>query len=185
MAIDPAFSSSKFAILVGEWLRKERMINIVYASELDRPSYEEAIDTIWRLTKQLGNIVNIGVDASNPELIVSLKNKLGESSKWEYIHDKIQHCKKNNLNLAHYMTVVPIVFNTENINFMASHSKKLLDDSRGLIAINEKFEKLITALKGAIFNEYKLDKEESVHNDLIDTFLMLCSFFKFKNYSDY
>jgi hypothetical protein len=68
---------------------------------------------------------------------------------------------------------------------MASHCKRLSDDSRGLIAINLKFSKLITALRGAVFNEYKLDKEESVHDDLIDTFLMLCTFFKFKSSGDY
>ncbi|MGE0243607.1 MAG: hypothetical protein AB7P56_06735 [Nitrososphaeraceae archaeon] len=68
---------------------------------------------------------------------------------------------------------------------MGSHSKRLLDDSRGVISINQKFDKLITALKSAIFNEYKLDKDESVHNDLTDTFLMLCTFFKFKSYGDY
>ncbi len=184
MVIDPAFSSSKFAIVVAEWLRSKRMINIVYAEELDKPSYEQAIDTIFRISKQLGNIKNIGVDASNPELITSLKNRLDENSKWEYIHDKIQHCKKNNLNLAHYMTVVPIVFNTENINFMSSHSKKILDDSRGLIAINEKHTKLITALRGAIFTEYKLNKDESPHHDLTDCFNMVCSFFNFKSNSD-
>ena len=51
------------------------MINIVYAEELDHPSYEEAVNHIFRLNKQLGNIKNIGVDGSNPELIVSLKKK--------------------------------------------------------------------------------------------------------------
>ena len=100
---------------------------------LDHPTYEEAIDHIFRLTKQLGNIKNIGVDGSNPELIVSLKKKIDERSDWKYIQEKVQICKKKNLDIAQYMTVVPIVFNTENINFMASHSKKLLDDSRGLI----------------------------------------------------
>ena len=63
------------------------------------------------------------------------------------------------------MTVVPIVFNTENINFMASHSKRLLDDSRGLISINPKFSKLLTALRGAQFNEYKLIKKN--HHTMI------------------
>ena len=185
MCIDPAFSSSKFAILVAEWIKSERMINIVYAEELDHPRYEEAVDHIFRLTKQLGNIKNIGVDGSNPELIVSLKKKIDERSDWRYIQEKVQICKKRNLDIAQYMTVVPIVFNTENINFMSSHSKRLLDDSRGLIAINPKFSKLITALRGAVFNEYKLDKEESVHNDLIDTFLMMCTFFRFKSQGDY
>ena len=185
MCIDPAFSSSKFAILVAEWNRSERMINIVYAEELDKPNYEEVVSHIFKLVKQLGNIKNIGVDGSNPELIVSLKKKIDENSKWQYIQEKIQYCKKHNLNIAKYMTVVPIVFNTENINFMASHSKRLLDDSRGLISINPKFSILITALRGAIFNEYKLDKEESPHNDLTDCFQILTNFFKFKNSNDY
>jgi hypothetical protein len=184
LVCDPAFSSSKFAILVAEWFRSEKQIRILYAEELDHPSYEEAVDHIFRLVKLMGNIKNIGVDGSNPELIVSLKKKIDENSKWQYIQEKVQYCKKHNLNIAQYMTVVPIVFNTENINFMSSHSKRLLDDSRGLIAINPKFSILITALRGAIFNEYRLDKDESVHNDLTDTFLMLCSFFKFKSYAD-
>ena len=161
------------------------MINIVYAEELDNPSYEEAIDHIFRLVKQLGNIKNIGVDGSNPELIVSLKKKIDERSDWKYIQEKVQICKKKNLDIAQYMTVVPIVFNTENINFMSSHSKRLLDDTRGFIRINPKFSKLITALRGAIFNEYKLDKEESPHNDLTDCYMMLNTFFKFKTSGDY
>ena len=60
MCMDPAFSTSKFAILVAEWLRSEKIINIVYAEELDQPSYEEAVDHVFRLTKQMGNIKNIG-----------------------------------------------------------------------------------------------------------------------------
>ena len=128
MTIDPAFgSSSKFAILVAEWLRSERMINIVYAEELDRPSsYEEAVSHIFRLSKQLGNIKNIGVDGSNPELIVSLKKKIDERSDWKYIQEKVLYCKKHSLNIVQYMTVVPIVFNTENINFMSHIAKDYL-----------------------------------------------------------
>ena len=44
MTINPAFSSSKFAILVAEWFRFERQIRIFYAEELDHPSYEEAVN---------------------------------------------------------------------------------------------------------------------------------------------
>ena len=182
MAIDPAFSSSRFAILVCEWIRSQKMINIVYETELDKPSYEEAVDHVFRLTKQLGNIKNIAVDSSAPELIVSLKMKIGERSDLTYIHEKVQYCKKRNLDIAQYMTVVPIGFNTESRSFMVSHSKKLLDDSRGFISINSKFDKLITALRGAQYDEtYKLDKESSPHNDLLDCFQMLTTFFRFKS----
>ena len=99
MCIDPAFSSSKFAILVAEWLKSEIMINIVYADELDKPNYEEVINHIFRLVKQLGNIKNIGVDGSNPELIVSLKKKIDEKYDWKYIQEKVQICKKKNLDI--------------------------------------------------------------------------------------
>ncbi len=75
----------KFAILVVEWLKSERMINVIYAEELDKPNYEEVIDHIFRLTKQMGNVRNLPVDGSNPELIVSLKRKIDENSKWSYI----------------------------------------------------------------------------------------------------
>ena len=84
----------KFAILVVEWLKSERMINVIYAEELDKPNYEEVIDHIFRLTKQMGNVRNLAVDGSNPELIVSLKRKIDENSKWSYIQEKVQYCTK-------------------------------------------------------------------------------------------
>jgi hypothetical protein len=66
VTIDPEFSSSKFAILVGEYVRSEKQIRILYAEKLDHHSYENAIGTIFRITKQVGNIQNIRVDGSNP-----------------------------------------------------------------------------------------------------------------------
>ena len=149
MCIDPAFSSSKFAILVGEWFRSEKQIRILYAEELDHPSYEEAVDHIFRLTKQLGNIKNIGVDGSNPELIVSLKKKIDERSDWKYIQEKSTNLQEKKFRYSSVYDVVPIVL-TLKILTSCSHSKRLLDDSRELIAINSKFSKLITALRGAI-----------------------------------
>jgi hypothetical protein len=134
----------------------------------------------------MGNIVNIGVDASQPELITSLKKLIDERHNWSYVQEKVQYCKKHNIDLAQCMIVCPIVFNTESRSYMTSHSKRLLDDSRSLVAINPKFSKLITALRGAIFDETgKLDKDESPHNDLLDTFQMICTFFKFKSQGDY
>ena len=186
MTIDPAFSSSKFAIMVAEWNRSERQIRILYSEELDHPSYEEALDHVFRVRKQMGNVVNIGVDASQPELIISLKKLIDERYQWQYIQDKVQYCKKRNIDLAKCMIVCPIVFNTESRSFMTSHSKRLLDDSRGLISINPKFTKLITALRGAQFDDTgKLDKDESPFNDTLDCFQMLCTFIKFKSQGDY
>jgi len=186
MTIDPAFSSSKFAIMVAEWNRSVKQIRILYAAELDHPSYEEALDHVFRIRKEMGNIQNIGVDASQPELIVSLKKLIDERHSWQYIQDKVLYCRKKNIDIAQCMIVCPIVFNTESRSFMSSHSKRLLDDSRGLISINPKFTKLITALRGAQFDETgKLDKDESPFNDTLDCFQMLTTFFKFKSQGDY
>ena len=82
MTIDPAFSRSKFAILVAEWNRSAKQVRILYSEELDHPSYEEAIDKVFQIRKQYGNVQNIGVDASQPELIVSLKKLIDENSRW-------------------------------------------------------------------------------------------------------
>ncbi|HET7642843.1 MAG TPA: hypothetical protein VFK40_05000 [Nitrososphaeraceae archaeon] len=78
------------------------MINIIYAEEIDLPPYEEAVDYIFRLTKQLGNITNLGVDASNPEIIISLKKKLGEDLIGIALEKKSNYIKKEfRYNLIH------------------------------------------------------------------------------------
>ena len=77
-----AFSSSKFAILVAEWLRFERIINIVYAEELDHPSYEEAVDHVFRLVKQLDNIKILEEMYLIPAYNI-FKEKVDENSNWQ------------------------------------------------------------------------------------------------------
>ena len=44
--------------------------------------------------------VKIYVDAANPEFIVTLKELVGETTRWEYIQEKTLYCKKHNLDLA-------------------------------------------------------------------------------------
>ena len=187
MTIDEGYSSSKFAIMVAEFLRTgKKEIRILHAEELDKPLYEEALDHIFQLRKKYGNVLNIGVDGSRPELVTSLKKKLGERYEWSYIQERLQYYKKHNIDPAEKMIIVPIVFNTESRSFMTSHSRRILDDPRGLIAIHPKFTKLITALKGAQFDDIgKLDKDESPHNDILDCFLEMSNFFKFKSKGDY
>ena len=42
----------------------------------------------------------------------------------------------------------------------------------------ERFHKLVTALRTAVANEYNLDKEVSVFNDILDAFRMALTFYK-------
>jgi len=53
------------------------------------------------------------------------------------------------------------------------------DDGSSLIAIDrERFYKLVTALRTAIANEYKLDKKQTSYNDLLDSFRLSLQFYK-------
>jgi len=85
MTIDEGYSSSKFAILVAEFVRSKRQIRILHADELDKPLYEDALDEILRLRKKYGNVQNLGFDASCPELSMSLKKRIGERYDWQYV----------------------------------------------------------------------------------------------------
>ena len=66
---------------------------------------------------------------------------------------------------------------------MLQHSKWLLDereeDGSSLIQIDrERFHKLVTALRTAVANEYKLDKEITSFDDLVDAFRLSLTFYK-------
>ena len=79
------------------------------------------------------------------------------------------------------MGVVPVPFSVEGAH-MLQHAKWLMeetDEDRGsLIAIDKRFDKLITALRTAVANEYKLDKEVTSYNDLLDAFRLALQFYK-------
>jgi hypothetical protein len=60
---------------------------------------------------------------------------------------------------------------------MLTHTKKVLEYNGGSIAINTKFEKLVTSLKTAVENgESSLDKEATSCDDIFDAFRMSLQF---------
>lgn len=183
IAIDQGYSSSKFVILVGEWNRELRQLRILHGEEMQSPLFENAQDKVLQLRKEYGNVLNIGFDAtSRNEFGMSLKVKIGEDSHWKRVKQKMDECKTKNYLIEKRMIVVPIIFTTESKLFMSSHLQQLLDDSRGLVSINPKFDKLITSLKGAVFDDRgMLDKEASPNNDWLDSLMMLATFIKFRN----
>lgn len=80
------------------------------------------------------------------------------------------------------MFIVPVPFSIEGAK-MLQHAKWLLEekeeDGGSLIAIHkERFHKLVTALRTAVANEYKLDKEQTSYNDILDAFRLSLKFYK-------
>jgi hypothetical protein len=177
LGLDPGWGSSAFGLVLIQVANCR--IELLMADEYPRPKYSDMIEKITALLKGL-NSSNIDpevldsckvyVDAANPEFITTLKELVGESTRWEYIQDKMLYCKKHNLDLANYMTVVPVPFSV-NGKDMIMHTKELLEHERPLIAINPKFEKLITSLRTAISDDLgKLDKEQTSYHNVLDAF---------------
>jgi hypothetical protein len=98
------------------------------------------------------------------------------------MNNQIAYCKKYNLHLEDRMIVVPVPFSVEGAH-MLQHAKWLMEeteeDGSSLVAINKEiFHKLITALRTAVANEYKLDKEQTSYNDILDAFRLSLQFYK-------
>ena len=91
--------------------------------------------------------------------------------------EQIAQCKKYNLHLEDRMIIVLVPFSVEGAH-MLQHAKWLMEETdengSSLIAIHkERFDKLITALRTAVANEYKLDKEQTSYNDILDAFTVV------------
>ncbi len=177
LGLDPSWGSSAFGLVLLQVANGR--IEVLLADEYERPRYQEMAEKVMDIIRGLNrrNIdpdyldnCKIYVDAANPEFITTLKELVGETTRWEYIQEKINYCHKHNLEVARYMTVVPVPFNQEGKN-MIMHTKELLEFERPLIAINPTFTKLITSLRTAISDDLgKLSKEETSFDNVLDAF---------------
>ena len=183
ITVDQGYSTSKFVILVAEWNRDLRQIRILHGEEWQSPLFEFALDRVLELRKRYGNVLNIFYDAtSRNEFGMALKTKIGELSYWPKVKQKMEESIRRNIPIEKRMIVVPVIFSTESKLQMSSKLQQILDDSRGIIAIPPKFDKLIASLKSAVFDERGiLDKDISLHNDWLDCLFMATRFFRFKN----
>ena len=104
-----------------------------------------------------------------PSFIKSLKLQIGEDADYDKV---IAKYKSEGLgdNWSQDMRIVPVNFNREH-KAMLGHCKMILKHEPRKIAINpDKFDKLITALRTAVYNDGTLDKEATSYNDIFDAF---------------
>jgi hypothetical protein len=179
IGVDAGFGSSNFAIVVTQFV--DGKIQVIFAEEYERPNFAAMINRIWEIKQKCGYVSNIYVDAANPEVWESLKREFNEPSNQQYMASQIADCKKYNLHIEDRMIVVPVPFSVEGAK-MLQHAKWLLEetdeDGSSLVAIHKQFEKLLTGLRTAVANEYKLDKENTVYDDLVDSFRLALQFYK-------
>jgi len=177
--VDAGFGSSNFAIVVTQFV--DNKIQVIFAEEYERPNFQAMINRIWEIKQKCGYISNIYSDAANPEIWESLKMEFDERYDNQYVKDQFAFCKKYNLHIEDRMIVVPVPFSVEGAH-MLQHAKSLMEeteeDGSSLIAIDKRFDKLLTGLRTAVANEYKLDKEVTSFDDLVDAFRLALTFYK-------
>ena len=72
MGIDPGYGSSKFGIVVTDWIAEEGKIRVIYSEEIERAEPESVKQLAFSLYKKY-RCNRILVDASGPGFIKSLK----------------------------------------------------------------------------------------------------------------
>lgn len=172
MGIDVGFGSSMFATVVTQFVNNR--IETIIADQFERPSFQAMIDEVWRIKHFCNYISNIYVDAAAPEFIDVLKREFEESTDWHYIHERIKWYEQHGTRLENEMLVIPVSFGRHGPE-MLQHAAWILDerDEQGnsVIGIDkDKFPKLITALRTAVAENYRLDKNVSIYDDLLDAF---------------
>jgi len=177
LGIDVGWGSSAFGLCLLQVANSR--IEVLMAEEYERPRYQDMVDLLTdllrglhhrKLDQSLLDTTKIYVDAANPEFITALKELVGETTRWDKIHERLTYCKDHNLDPARYMQVIPVAFGQEGRN-MIKHSKELLEFDTPLIAINEKFTKLITALRTCTSDDKGgLIKEDTSFDNVLDAF---------------
>jgi hypothetical protein len=172
MGIDPSFGSSRFGVVVTRFVNER--IEVIEAEECERPDFNDMLERVWEIKQKHKvdkNNLTIYVDAANPEIWSSLKRMFNETHSEQYVFERLAYYKKNSINPAGPggMIVIPTPFSTSGAA-MLQHTKSLLEDKDNPIAIDKRFDKLLTALRTTVANEYKLDKEQTSYHDILDAF---------------
>jgi hypothetical protein len=70
------------------------------------------------------------------------------------------------------------------VKMVKTKNKLILGNEPRRIAINPKFDKLITSLRAAVDNDGTLDKESTSYNDIFDAFRLALKFYRFQEKYD-
>jgi hypothetical protein len=153
---DPAFGSSRFGECILQ--QTDGILEIIHSGEKERPVItDQAYDAAARI--QSWGIDTVQIDASAPEFIKLLKQRIGERLDYENIEPERFKTQK----------IKPIPWNKEG-RAMLQNAVILME--RGFVAIHPRNESLLTSLRTAIAEDYRLDKDQTVSNDVFDAWLL-------------
>jgi terminase large subunit-like protein len=180
MGIDPAYGSSAFGIVVTQWL--DNHVQILVAEEYHRPDYNEMLSLVYKLMTKY-KVDKTYIDGANPSFIRSLKLQIGEDPDYDKVIARFKADGFEVVDALKNMKIVPVNFSKEH-KPMLGHCKLILENEPRKIAINPKFEKLITSLRTAVDADGTLDKESTSYNDVFDAFRLALKFYHFRDRRD-
>ena len=172
LGIDPAFGSSKFAMVVTQFVGFGEKVRILHAMEYEHPDYNAMVDEAYRLVSQY-QVDLVYVDGANPEFIKSLKLQIGEPTDY---HERLAQAKKEGIKPSDIMRIIPVNFATENREMLA-HAKNIVESHR--MCIHPDFQSLLDQMRAAVAIDGKLDKSIYTH-DLMDAFMLALKFYSFQ-----
>jgi hypothetical protein len=172
IGVDPAFSSSKFGIVMVCII--DNKLCVLESIELDRQDFNYCVnkisDVMFKHNLSTDN-TKIFVDASSPAVITAIKANLDEQT--DYV-EVIARRKKNHIRDPTFgMAVIPVAFTAAEKKNMLLNLKELVDSN--VVAIDlERHQRLILALRTDSATDMILNKETTESNDLLDALSLAC-----------
>jgi len=158
VGIDPGFSSSSTGILVLEHIKTDNrhIIRVVDCHLIDKGDPDYIRDLCWDIWKKHGYMnTAYYIDGSNRAMVNLLKIRWQESLSWESTESFSSSIK-----------IRPVNFGNKGGENMLSNLHALV--SKGFLAIDPKYDKLITSLRTAYAEELNLKKDIGSYSDLLD-----------------
>jgi hypothetical protein len=172
IGVDPAFGSSKFAIVLVCIINDK--LCVLESIELDRQDFNYCINKVSEIMYKYNlssQNTKVYVDGSSPAVITAIKANLNEET--DYL-DIIARRKKNHLRDPMYdMTVIPVTFTTAEKKNMLLNLKEIVDSN--VIAIDlDRHQRLVLALRTASATDMILNKDTTESDDLLDALSLAC-----------
>ena len=184
MSIDMGYGSSNTAIILSRFVNGK--VQIIYSKEFTHVDFRDLIDTIWNLRNKYppkpDGLQNIIIDASGAELYTVLCHECGQNPSPKYLAEKQTWCKKINMPLESQLFVVPVPFSTRHQDLLG-HLKWIIEeqdeeDGKAMVAIDKRFEEIVTSLRTAQATENSLDKNATAFDDTLDSLRLNLSYYR-------
>jgi hypothetical protein len=140
------------------------------------------LSVVYKLMSKY-RVDKVYIDGSNPSFIRSLKLQIGEEADYDKVIARYRTEGFGDDAALKDMKIVPVNFGKEHKS-MLGHCKMILENEPRKIAINPKFDKLITSVRTAVDTDGTLDKEATSYNDIFDAFRLALKFYRFEERYD-